>query len=60
MPDGSMPTNSSPKFDKPFEVNKAMTVKAALAINNPILTFKPAEQSFTLNKATGITICLPF
>jgi hexosaminidase len=51
--DGSMPTTGSPKYDKPFEVNKAMTVKAALAVNNQIMTLKPAEQSFTFNKATG-------
>ena len=51
--DGSMPTIGSTKYDKPFEVNKAMTVKAALAVNNQIMTLKPAEQSFTINKATG-------
>ncbi len=51
--DGTNPTVGSPKFEKPFEVNKSMTVKAALALNNQIMTTKPAEQSFTFNKATG-------
>lgn len=51
--DGTNPTIGSPKFDKPFEINKPMTVKAALALNNQIMTTKPAEQSFSLNKITG-------
>jgi hexosaminidase len=51
--DGSMPTIGSTKFEKPFEVNKVMTVKAVLALNNQIMSAKPAEQTFTINKATG-------
>ncbi len=51
--DGSMPTIGSNKYETPFEVNKAMTVKAVLALNNQIMSAKPAEQSFTINKATG-------
>ena len=51
--DGSMPTIGSSKYETPFEVNKAMTVKAVLALNNQIMSAKPAEQSFTINKATG-------
>ncbi len=51
--DGTMPSIGSTKYETPFEVNKAMTVKAALALNNQIMSAKPAEQSFTINKATG-------
>jgi hexosaminidase len=54
--DGTNPTVSSPIFDKPFEANRSMTIKAALALNNQIMTTKPAEQSFTFNKATGKSV----
>lgn len=51
--DGSMPTIGSTKYEKPFEVNTSMTVKAIMALNNRVMGAKPAEQSFTFNKATG-------
>ena len=54
--DGTMPSIGSTKYETPFEVNKAMTVKAALALNNQIMSAKPAEQSFTINKATGKSV----
>ncbi|WP_165766255.1 discoidin domain-containing protein, partial [Flavobacterium hibernum] len=54
--DGSAPSISSLKYEKPFVVNSSMTVKAITVLNNKILSAKPAEQSFTFNKATGKTI----
>lgn len=54
--DGTDPNTGSNKYEKPFEINGSMMVKAALALNNSIVKSKPAEQSFTLNKATGKTI----
>lgn len=54
--DGSMPTVGSQKYTHPFEVNKTMTVKAAMALSNQIMTTKPAEQSFTFDKATGKSV----
>jgi hexosaminidase len=54
--DGSDPSISSSKYEKPFVVNSSMTVKAITVLNNKILSTKPAEQSFTFNKATGKTI----
>lgn len=51
--DGSEPTTSSLRYDKPFEVTHSMTVKAALALNGSMVKAWPAQQSFTLNKATG-------
>ncbi len=54
--DGTNPTIGSPIFDQPFEVNQSLTVKASLALNNQIITLKPAEQSFTFNKATGKSV----
>jgi hexosaminidase len=54
--DGTNPTVGSPIFDKPFEANRSMTIKAALALNNQIMTTKPAEQSFTFNKVTGKSV----
>ncbi len=54
--DGSTPSINSIKYEKPFAVNSSMTVKAITVLNNTILSTKPAEQSFTFNKATGKTI----
>jgi hexosaminidase len=51
--DGSIPSKTSIKYDKPFTVNSSMTVKAILVIDNKVMSTKPAEQSFTFNKATG-------
>ena len=33
-----------------------MTVKAIMALNGKVMNLKPAEQSFTFNKATGKTV----
>lgn len=54
--DGSIPTIQSIKYEKPFVVNTSMTVKAIMVLNNKVLSAKPAEQSFTFNKATGKVI----
>lgn len=54
--DGSMPSTGSIKYEKPFAVNSSMTVKAIMALHNKVMNAKPAEQSFTFNKATGKTI----
>lgn len=54
--DGSAPSTNSIKYEKPFVVNSSMTVKAITVINNKVVSAKPAEQSFTFNKATGKTI----
>ncbi|PVX44510.1 hexosaminidase [Flavobacterium sp. 103] len=54
--DGSIPSTGSTKYEKPFEVNTSMTVKAIMALNNKVMNAKPAEQSFTFNKATGKTV----
>ncbi|MGJ7029669.1 glycoside hydrolase family 20 protein [Niabella hirudinis] len=51
--DGTDPGTGSQRYEKPFEVKGAMTVKAALAINNSMVRGRPAHQAFTLNKATG-------
>jgi hexosaminidase len=51
--DGGMPSAGSIRYEKPFEVKTSMTVKAVMALNNKIMNAKPAEQSFTFNKATG-------
>jgi hexosaminidase len=48
-----VPGSGSLKYDKPFEVNRAMTVKAVMGVNKQLANAKPAEQSFSLNKATG-------
>jgi hexosaminidase len=44
------------KYEKPFTVNTSMTVKAIMALHNKVMNTKPAEQSFTFNKATGKTV----
>ncbi|MCD2421843.1 family 20 glycosylhydrolase [Niabella pedocola] len=51
--DGTEPGTGSPRYEKPFEVKGSITVKAALAIHNSMVRGRPAQQSFTLNKATG-------
>jgi hexosaminidase len=51
--DGSMPSQGSIPYKNPFEVNASMTIKAVMALNNKVMNTKPAEQSFTFNKATG-------
>lgn len=51
--DGSTPSTGSIKYEKEFEVKSSMTVKAVMALNSKIMNAKPAEQSFTFNKATG-------
>lgn len=51
--DGSVPTIGSTKYEKPFVVTTSMTVKAIMALNGKVMNTKPAEQSFTFNKATG-------
>lgn len=51
--DGSLPSTGSAKFEKPFKVSTSMTVKAILALHDKVMNAKPAEQSFTFNKATG-------
>lgn len=51
--DGSTPTTGSLLYQKPFTVNTSLTVKAVMALQNSIVNTKPAEQSFTFNKATG-------
>jgi hexosaminidase len=54
--DGSLPSTGSIKYEKPFEVTASMTVKAVMALYNKVMNVKPAEQSFTFNKATGKTV----
>ncbi|MBS7255779.1 glycoside hydrolase family 20 protein [Flavobacterium branchiicola] len=54
--DGSLPSATSIKYEKPFVVNSSMTVKAIMTLQNKVMSTKPAEQSFTFNKATGKTI----
>lgn len=54
--DGSVPSMESTKYEKPFDVNRSMTVKAIMVLNNKVMSAKPAEQSFTFNKATGKAI----
>jgi len=54
--DGSVPTIGSTKYEKPFVVTTSMTVKAVMALRNKVMNTKPAEQSFTFNKATGKTV----
>jgi hexosaminidase len=54
--DGSIPTIGSMKYEKPFEVTASKTVKAIMALHNKVMNAKPAEQSFTFNKATGKTV----
>ncbi len=54
--DGSIPSTGSIKYDKPFDVNRSMTIKAIMALNNKVMNAKPAEQSFTFNKATGKSV----
>ena len=51
--DGSVPTIGSTKYEKPFVVTTSMTVKAIMTLNAKVMNVKPAEQSFTFNKATG-------
>jgi len=51
--DGSNPTTSSNKYEKPFQISSSLTVKAALAINGVFPQMKPAEQSIIFNKAIG-------
>lgn len=51
--DGSTPTTGSLLYQKPFTVNRSLTVKAVMSLQNSIVNTKPAEQSFTFNKATG-------
>ncbi|KIC92674.1 family 20 glycosylhydrolase [Flavihumibacter solisilvae] len=51
--DGTDPNTGSLRYEKPFEVNRSMNLKAGLALDNSMVKAKPAEQSFTFNKATG-------
>lgn len=51
--DGSLPNTGSTKYVQPFEVSSSVTVQASMALHNSIANPRPAEQSFTLNKATG-------
>ena len=51
--DGTDPNTGSQLYEKPIEVNRSMTLKAGLALNNSLIKAHPAEQSFTFNKATG-------
>ncbi len=51
--DGSEPGTGSNRYTAPFEINRSTTLKAALALNNSMAANKPAQQSFTFNKATG-------
>ncbi|MBX9806483.1 MAG: family 20 glycosylhydrolase, partial [Flavobacteriaceae bacterium] len=51
--DGTTPNSGSMKYETPIVVNKSITVKAGLSLNNKILNLKPAEQSFSMNLATG-------
>jgi hexosaminidase len=51
--DGTELGTGSPRYEKPFEVNRSMTIKAGLALNNSMVKARPAQQSFTFNKATG-------
>lgn len=51
--DGTDPGTGSQRYEHSFEVKGAITVKAALAINNSMVRGRPAQQSFTLNRATG-------
>lgn len=54
--DGTVPSIGSTKYEKPFVVTTSMTVKAIMALHNKVMNAKPAEQSFTFNKATGKTV----
>ncbi|UPZ17911.1 glycoside hydrolase family 20 protein [Flavobacterium humidisoli] len=51
--DGSMPSSSSNRYDKPFEASHSMTIKTIMVIKGQVMNKKTAEQSFTFNKATG-------
>jgi len=51
--DGTDPNTGSLKYTAPFEVDRSLTLKAGLALNNSMASNKPVQQSFTFNKATG-------
>lgn len=51
--DGSMPGVSSLRYEHPIAVTGTMRVKAVMTLQGKVMNPAPAEQSFTLNKATG-------
>ncbi|MEN2416269.1 glycoside hydrolase family 20 protein [Flavobacterium mesophilum] len=51
--DGTVPTTSSPKYEKPIVIDKSLTIKAITVLDGQVMTKKPAEQSFAHNKALG-------
>ena len=48
--DGSNPTTLSTKYEKPFEINSSLTIKAVLAIGGTLSKVKPTEQVVDFNK----------
>lgn len=50
---GTEPSTTSFKYEKPFNISGTTTIKASMAVNDKIMTRKPAEQSFTSNKGIG-------
>jgi len=54
--DGTLPNTGSAKYTAPLEFSSSVIIKAAMALNNSIVSPKPAEQAFSFNKTTGKTV----
>ncbi|MBO9619238.1 MAG: family 20 glycosylhydrolase [Niabella sp.] len=54
--DGSDPGTGSQRYEQPIAIDRSMTLKAGIAINNSMVKLRPAQQVFTFNKATGKTV----
>lgn len=54
--DGTDPGTGSQRYEQPVAIDRSMTLKAGLAINNSMVKLRPAQQVFTFNKATGKTV----
>ncbi|MBS1639837.1 MAG: family 20 glycosylhydrolase [Bacteroidetes bacterium] len=50
---GTEPNTLSNVYTNPIVINASLTLKAAVVVNNKVMSVKPAEQKFVIHKAIG-------
>jgi hexosaminidase len=51
--DGSEPTVTAQRYEKPVPIASSSVLRAVTVVDGEVMGARPAEQSFTFNKATG-------
>ncbi len=51
--DGIAPDSNNAKYESPISIDSTVTLKAVTVVNGKVMSSKPSEQKFVIDKATG-------